>query len=82
MPAKNNSVKLNDRQWSNLIELNKAVKEAQDAFNVAAGKFQMWIEMQAEQADIAPELKGFEVDPDKKTITYKVPEKQGPQPVE
>ena len=58
--------------------------EAREVAETAAEKFMMWIEMQAEQADIAPELKGFEVDQDKRTITYVVPKEQpqGPQPVE
>ena len=82
MPAKSDTVKLNDRQWDNLVTLNKAVREAQDTFEAAATKFQLWIEMQAEQADISPELKGFEVDQDKRSITYVVPKPQGPHLVE
>jgi len=80
MAVKSNTVKLNDRQWSNLIELNKVVLDAKDVFETANSKFQMWVEMQAEAADLDPKLKVFAVDSEKKTLTFSEPQ-EGPKVV-
>ena len=83
MPGKN-TVKLNSRQWENLAKYAQESEKARAAFQEAATRLSMYVEMQAEVADIDKELKRFEIDASTKSIKYLPEDKkpQGPQPVE
>lgn len=81
--ATKNTVKLNERQWKNLAKYAQESQEARVAFEAAATKLSMYVEMQAENYDIDSELKRFEIDASAKSITFLPEEKTaGPQIVE
>ena len=71
--AKRNTVKLNQSQWDRLAKYAQASQEARMAFEAAATKLSMYVEMQAENANINSELKEFTIDASTKSITFKVP---------
>ena len=80
--AVKNTVKLNDRQWENLAKYAQASQEARAAFEAAATRLSMYVEMQAENADIDSELKEFTIDASTKSITFKKAQEVGPKIVE
>lgn len=80
--AGKNTVKLNNRQWENLAKYAQASQEARVDFESAATKLSMYVEMQAENADIDSELKEFAIDAATKTLTFKKPKQEGPKIVE